>query len=111
MTDNRLCSLVPPHYYPLTRFDDVLAPRARLRQAIVPPALLEMSNDVQDQIAKGKQRLKSDPSDAQTDGRGKDALAHAFLAARGRATVQGQVRSSDGIGGGHAGDIKGGGPP
>jgi len=32
------------------------------------PALIEMSNDVQDQIAKGKQHLKWDPSDAQTDG-------------------------------------------
>jgi len=75
------------------------------------PAMIEMSNGVQDQISKGKPHLEWDPSDAKTDGRGKDALSHPFQAARGRATVQGEVRSSDGIGGVHAGDIKAGGPP
>ena len=32
----RLCALVPPPRYPLTRFHGVLAPRARLRPRIVP---------------------------------------------------------------------------
>ena len=32
----RLCALVPPPRYPLTRFDGVLAPRAKLRPRIVP---------------------------------------------------------------------------
>ena len=31
----RLCALVPPAYYPSTRFQGVIAPRARLRKAIV----------------------------------------------------------------------------
>jgi hypothetical protein len=32
----RLCALVPPPRYPLTRFHGVLAPRAKLRPRIVP---------------------------------------------------------------------------
>ena len=32
----RLCALVPPPYYPLTRYHRVIAPCARLRYAIVP---------------------------------------------------------------------------
>ena len=35
-TDTRLCALIPPPYYPLTRFHGVLAQRAKLRKAIVP---------------------------------------------------------------------------
>src|SRR6201999_344804 len=32
----RLCALVPPPRYPLTRFHGVLAPRAKLRHRVVP---------------------------------------------------------------------------
>src|SRR5690606_7956822 len=32
----RLCALVPPPRYPLTRFHGVLAPRAKLRSRVVP---------------------------------------------------------------------------
>ena len=32
----RLCALIPPPYYPLTRFHGVVAPRSKLRSAIVP---------------------------------------------------------------------------
>ena len=35
-TDNRLCALAPPPYYPLTRYHTVIAPRARLRNAFLP---------------------------------------------------------------------------
>jgi len=35
-TDNRLCALVPPPYYPMTRYHGVIALRAQLRKADVP---------------------------------------------------------------------------
>ena len=54
----RLCALVPPPFYPLTRFHGVLAPRAKLRPRIV-PKLPETAERVHEHEGRSSRREKS----------------------------------------------------
>ena len=58
----RLCALVPPPFYPLTRFHGVLAPRAKLRPRIV-PKLPETAKRVHEHAATSSRREKSRPAE------------------------------------------------
>jgi Putative transposase/Transposase zinc-binding domain len=59
----RLCALVPPPRYPLTRFHGVLAPRAKLRPRIVPrlPSTTTRPCVPGDETRKGQKRTEERP--------------------------------------------------
>jgi len=71
----RLCALVPPPYYPLTRYHGVIAPRAKPRKAIVPqpphdarPSCSAKRSDVAAGESKRDVPLMIPPADARSRG-------------------------------------------